>query len=464
MKEAQMMFDTVIRGGRVVTAEQGEFSADIGISEGKIAALLAPGASADTKTTIDASGRVVMPGAIDPHLHFCLVKKPIDDYDTETAAAAVGGVTTVIPYLLAQESYDKLYQETLDGAKQSAHVDYAFHYYINNDAQLAEIPHYIADHKVTSFKFYMPAREGEKTILGEVHVDDGTMYDLFSMVAKYKDTVVCVHCENIEVVWRLRDRIKASGRNDLAAWSDTRPPFVEAAAVRSMLFFAQQTGANVHVVHLGSGAGLDEVRTGKRSFPETRISAETCPAYLLFDKNAQQGNLLKVVPPMQNKEDNERLWQGLADGSIDCMGTDHSPSLRSMKQGTIWDARNNFTDVMVVLPIMISEGHCKRGLPLQRIVELTSQKPAQLFGLYPRKGTLNVGADADLNLIDLDWERTVKIEEFYTWADFSVYEGMKLRGWPRLTMVRGTVVQRDGKLVGPKGHGQYLARVAAAKA
>jgi dihydropyrimidinase len=387
----------------------------------------------------------------------------VEDYDTETAAAAVGGVTTVIPFLLTQGSYDELYQETLDGARRSAHVDYAFHYYINNDAQLAEIPHYIDDHKVTSFKFYMPARHGEKTILGEVAIDDGTMYDLFTMVARYEDTVVCVHCENIEVVWRLRDRIMASGRTDLAAWSDTRPPFVEAAAVRQMLFFAEETGANVLVVHLGSGAGLDEVRAGKASFGATRISAETCPAYLLFDKHASQGNLLKVVPPMQSKDDNERLWQGIADGSIDCLGTDHSPSLRSMKAGTIWEARNNFTDVYAMLPVMLSEGHLKRGIPLRRIVELTSRKPAELFGLYPRKGTLQVGADADLNIIDLGWERTIKIEDFYTWADFSVYEGMKVRGWPRVTMVRGVTVARDGKLVGAKGHGTYLARAARAK-
>jgi dihydropyrimidinase len=458
-----MKFDTVIRNGRVVTAEEGEFTADVAITGGRVAAILDPGASADADETIDATGLLITPGAIDPHLHFCFVKTPAEDYDTETAAAAVGGVTTVIPFLLSQEGYDKLYQETLDGANRSAHVDYAFHYYINNDAQLAEIPHYIADHKVTSFKFYMPAREGESTILGKVHVDDGTMYDLFAMVAKYRDAVVCVHCENIEVVWRLRDRIKASGRDDLAAWSDTRPPFVEAAAVRQMLFFAQETGCAVHVVHLGSGAGLEEVRLGKSEFASTQISAETCPAYLLFDKNGQQGNLLKVVPPMQSKEDNEALWRGVADGSVDCMGTDHSPSLRSMKQGTIWDARNNFTDVYVMLPVLLSEGHRKRGIPLRRIVELTSYKPAQLFGLYPRKGTVRVGADADLNLIDLDWERTVRVEDFYTWADFSVYEGMAIRGWPRLTMVRGVVVQRDGKIVGPKGHGQYLARTATAR-
>lgn len=453
-----MTFDTLIRNGRVVTAEQGEFGADIAIADGRIAALLAPGAMADANETIDATNRVIMPGAIDPHLHFCLVKKPEEDYDTETASAAVGGVTTVIPFLLTHGSYDEVYRDTIDGATKSAHVDYAFHYYINNDQQAAEIPHYIQDHKVTSFKFYMPARHGEKTILGEVAIDDGTMYDLFSQVAKYRNTVVCVHCENIEVVWRLRDRVLASGRNDLAAWSDTRPPFVEAAAVRSMLFFAQETGCAVHVVHLGSSAGLNEVRIGKSMFPNTRISAETCPAYLLFDKHAPQGNLLKVVPPMQGKADNDALWKGLADGSIDCMGTDHSPSLRSMKQGTIWEARNNFTDVAVMLPIMLSEGYRKHGLPLRRIVELTSHKPAQLFGLYPRKGTLRVGSDADLNLIDLDWERTVKIEDLYTWADFSVYEGMKLRGWPRMTMVRGIVVQRDGKIVGPKGHGRYLER------
>jgi len=454
-----MRFDTLVRGGRVCTAELGEFEADIAIMDGKVAAILRPGEAAEALEVIDATRYIVMPGAIDPHLHFCLIKRPDEDYDTETASAAVGGVTSVIPYLITRDDYDQLYRETVDGAETAAHVDYAFHYYVGTNEHIANLAHYICDHGVTSFKFYMPAKRGEETIFGDVSLDDGMMYDLFTELARFEHAVACVHCENIEVVWRFRKRAMESGRDDLAAWSDTRPPFVEAEAVQRAIAFAHHTGCAMHVVHLSSGAGLNEIRHGKARYPHARLSVETCPSYLVIDKFSPAGNLAKVVPPVQSKADNEALWEGLADGSIDCMATDHSPSLREWKNGSIWQARNNFTDVAVMLPILLSEGHHKRGIGLRRIVELCAYNTARIFNLYPQKGTLQVGSDADLLLVDLNWERTVRNDELYTWADFSIYEGMRLRGWPRLTMVRGKTVQRDGRLVdGVRGNGTYLPR------
>ncbi|MCC7104304.1 MAG: amidohydrolase family protein [Chloroflexi bacterium] len=459
-----MKFDTIVRNGRVVTSEQGEFLADVAISDGKIAALLQPGEAVEAGEAIDASGLVVMPGAIDPHLHLSLHKPPENDYYTEGAMAAVGGVTTIIPYLIAKEDYDGLYQSTLESASKGAVVDFGFHYYVGTDEHVSRAGHYIRDHGVSSLKFYMPARPGEDTIWGGLTVDDGLMFDLFTEVAKYEHAVANIHCENIEIVQRYRKRAMESGRSDLAAWSDTRPPFVEAEAIQRATFYANIAGCPLHVVHLSSGAGLNAIREAKARYPQAQITVETCPSYLVIDKFSPMGNLARVVPPVQSKEDNEAMWGGIADGSIDCMATDHSPGLREWKKGTVWQARNNFTDVGVMLPIILSEGHNKRGIPLRRVVELTATNTAKIFNLYPRKGTIRVGSDADLILVDLGWQRTVHQEELYSWADFSIYEGMEIKGWPRVSMVRGVVVQKDGKLVGPKGHGKYLARPVAKRA
>lgn len=453
-----MQFDTLIRGGRVCTAEQGVFEADLALSDGKVAAILRPGERVAAEVVVDASDQIVLPGAIDPHLHFCLVKEPEDDYDTETASAAVGGVTTVMPYLVTGGDYDTLFRRTLEGAERVAHTDFAFHYFLGSDEHIASVGHFIRDHGVPSFKFFMPGKQGEESIFGDVAVDDGVMYDLFSELARHEEALACVHCENIEVVRRFQKRAMESGMDGLAAWAATRPPFVEAEAVNRAVFFAGETGCRVHVVHLSSSAGLEQIRVARARHPDVRLTVETCPSYLVMNVDSSVGNLARVVPPVQTARDNEALWQGIAEGTIDCMATDHSPGLAGWKEGTIWQARNNFTDVAVLLPILLSEGHHKRGIPLQRIVEVCSFNTARIFGLFPRKGTIRVGSDADLAIVDLNWERVVRNDELYTWADFSIYEGMALRGWPRQTFVRGTLVQQDGKLVGRGGHGRYVRR------
>lgn len=453
-----MRFDTLIKGGRVCTAEHGVFEADLALAAGKVAAILRPGERVVAEAVVDASDRVVLPGAIDPHLHFCLVKEPEDDYDTETASAAVGGVTTVIPYLVTGGDYDALFQRTLEAAERVAHTDFAFHYFLGSAEHIVSVDRYIRDHGVPSFKFFMPGKQGEQSILRDVAVDDGVMYDLFAELARHPEALACVHCENIEVVRRFQRRAMESGRDGLAAWAAARPPFVEAEAVNRAVFFASEAGCRLHVVHLSSGAGLEEIRAARARHPHLRLTVETCPSYLVLNADSPVGNLARVVPPVQTAHDNEALWQGIADGTIDCLATDHSPGLAEWKEGTIWQARNNFTDVAVLLPILLSEGYHRRGIPLRRIAEVCSFNTARIFGLFPRKGTIRVGSDADLAIVDLDWERVVANDELYTWADFSVYEGMALRGWPRQTFVRGRLVQQDGRLVGGGGHGRYLRR------
>jgi dihydropyrimidinase len=193
------------------------------------------------------------------------------------------------------------------------------------------------------------------------------------------------------------------------------------------------------------------------------VIAETCPQYLTHTSDMPIGSLGKVNPPLRSDRDREALWEAIADGLIDTIGSDHVPRRRERKTGSIWTASAGFPGTATILPLLLSEGHHKRKVPLTRIVEMCSTNPARAFGLHPRKGSLAPGADADLAIVDLSLERTASADLLGGHSDYSLYEDRVLRGWPVLTMVRGEIVMQDGKVVGPGGHGEYLRRAAAPK-
>ena len=226
------------------------------------------------------------------------------------------------------------------------------------------------------------------------------------------------------------------------------------------MLFARQTGAPLYIVHLSAALCLDEVRSARRRWPELRVYVETCPHFLTHSSESKlvPHTLGKINPPLRRPADVEALWAGLADGSVDTIGSDHSARRKEKKTGTIWTSAAGFPGTGAILPVLLSEGFHRRGLPLARIVELTSYNPARIFGLYPKKGHLGIGADADLVVVDLDRERTCDGTTFQSYADYSLYDGWTLTGWPVLTMLRGRVIVEDGRVVGPPGAGRYLAR------
>jgi len=445
--------DLLLVGGRLVIPE-GETRAAVGIADGRITAILSEESRPVAREVLDLGGKVVLPGVIDPHTHVTL--GPPDGWFTETRAAAVAGITTVLDFQLLSSSYLEAYPRIRAEADARACVDYGLHFCPSVDQHLDELDVWVEEVGVSSFKFYMNFRGDEGAYLGVAGADDGYFWELCQRVARHPRALLCVHTENIEIANRLQARLMAEGREGLQAWEAARPPVTEAENVNRAGFFARETGCPLYVVHMSSAAALGEVRRARAQ--GARIYAETCPQYLAHTMDSPLGLLAKCNPPLRAAADVEALWEGLADGSIDTIGSDHVPRPRAAKAGTIWQASRGTPTVSMILPVLLSEGVHRRGMSLERVAELVSLTPARLFNLYPRKGTIQVGGDADLTVVDLDLERHVRWQDLQSYADYTLWEGRRLRGWPVMTISGGRVVARNGEFLGAAGRGRYLSR------
>ncbi|MFN8557054.1 MAG: amidohydrolase family protein [Dehalococcoidia bacterium] len=457
-----MSADLLIKGGTVVLPYSGDVRADLYVRDGRVAALLAPDSGQTAERVIDATGRHVLPGVIDPHVHFGL-GNGMEDWATESRSAAAGGVTTVFSFLMSGQSYLPEIEATRRVADATSHVDYGLHVVPCAPVHLDEMDRYVAA-GITSFKYFTSFRGSEGAYLGVEGTDDGFLHAYLEQVAGYPGALACVHPENIEVVWRLRARLQAEGRDGLEAWDASRPAAVEAECVYRAMFYAEQAGCPLYLVHLSGALPLRELRAWRARFPTAPVYAETCPHFLTHHKEMPIGSLGKINPPLRSPADVDALWTAIADGVIDTIGSDHVPRRRDKKAGSIWTASAGFPGTGAILPVMLSEGVHRRGLPLRRVAELCAANPARIMGCYPRKGSLQVGSDADITIVDLDLQRTVTPELFQSYADYSLYDGWTLTGWPVATIVRGQVVMDGGTVVGDSGWGRYLARSGAAAA
>jgi dihydroorotase-like cyclic amidohydrolase len=272
--------------------------------------------------------------------------------------------------------------------------------------------------------------------------------------------MLCPHPENIEVAWVLRDRVMAAdpeGARGLAAWNDTRPGFVEADALARACHFGRITGTPVHGVHTSSGEAL--VAAVRQRQAGARVSIETCIHYLTHDTASPIGTIGKVNPPLRTPEDREALWRGITDGQIDTIGTDHIHRPVNSKEGGIWKAQPGFPGLDAFLPALFTEGHARRGIALERLVDLVSRNPARVMGLAPKKGTIQPGADADLVLLDMAASWVVEKSDLATDAGFSIYEGQRMACRVTHTLSRGLFVLRDGALQDAAiGAGRFLPR------
>ena len=461
------MFDLAIVGGDVALSGRDPERVTIAVAHGKIAALLSPAETVEAKRTLDVSGLLVLPGVLDVHLHLGHGKdiarpREARDAAVETAAAATGGVTTFIPYLMATEPFEQIFEDVRKVTEAGARIDFGYHFIISTEEQLAGVPSYAADYGAPSFKIFMNNRGGEGTRLGLPDIDDGFLLRLCEAAAA-NGGMVCPHPENIEASWVLRNRVMATdpdGKGGLRAWNATRPPFVEADAVQRAGLFARETGARLYIVHTSSREALE---AGLRARDAgTDIIIETCPHYLTHDIDWEGGDVGKINPPLRTREDRDALWAGILMGDVDTVATDHVHRDISAKTGGIWKASPGCGGLETLLPVMLTDGHHERDLPIGRVASLLSSAPADAMGLGHRKGRIAVGLDADLAIVDLERDYLCRREDVVSSAGYSIYEGRRFKGQVVHTLVRGRFAVRDGALVeNAVGSGRFVERALA---
>ncbi|MEM3420769.1 MAG: dihydroorotase [Candidatus Hadarchaeum sp.] len=449
-----MTVDTVVINGKIFS--QGNFfEAGLAIDAGKIISIAKEPSLPPADEKIDAKGNIVIPGAVDAHVHLHIPGSlHREDFANGTKAAAIGGTTTVIDFAVPRKGeLEKTFvQMKADGEKMCA-IDFALHAAICLEKHIEEIPD-VSKMGAVSFKHFMANPDGLQPL------DSGIMFDSFRKIREAK-SLATVHAENESIRLRQMNELKKLGRSDPIAHALSRPIIAEVEAISRAILLASETSTPLHIFHVSSGPGADLIRGAKKmGLP---VSGETCPHHLIFNQEDLKkfGPYLQVNPPLRTKADSEALWKALADGVLDVLVTDHYAPLQAEKEKgweNIWEVEGGVPGVETRVMLMISEGYHRRKLPLERIVEVISTMPAKIFGLYPAKGAIQIGSDADLTIIDLNEEMTIRAEKLHHRADWSPFEGFKVKGIPRLTMLRGEIVAREGSFWGREGFGRFYPR------
>ena len=457
----------LLRGGTVVDID-GERGADVRVGrDGRVSEVGASLVEGDGDEVLDCSGMLVVPGGVDVHTHLHLPVGQVqvsDDFDTGTRAAAVGGTTTIVDYVTAYRGEDPMDAlATWRRWAEPSNVDYGLHMTFTERVPERSIAACV-EAGVTSFKLYMAYPE-------LLQVDDDVILDIMRVASRHGG-LVTLHCEDGGGIEALRRRALAEGRTGVLEHAATRPAELEAAAVRRASALAERAGASAYFVHLSSAPALAAVREAHER--EVDVLAETCPQYLYLDTQRMagpDGDLFVCTPPLRDPWHAEELWHGLADGTIHAVATDHCPftvadrraGVRARPEG--WA---DFTEIPGGLPgIETRMGLVWEGVTAGRItasdwVRLCAEAPARTFGLWPAKGSLRVGADADVVVWDPQRRQSLAAAALHMHVDHSPYEDTDVLGWPSVVLSRGRVVARDGAFVGEPAAGRYVARTASA--
>jgi len=435
-----MPIDLLLTNARLVLPGVGVSPGSVAVDEqGRIAAVLAPGVTLPAQRVVDCGERWLMPGLIDSHVHFGF-GDPQTDWATESRSAALGGVTTALSFHRSAD-FREGFEPVLKRAESQSLIDFGFHFGLTSRLHVDTLAECSQRFGITSYKLYLMYKGAAGMSKGFTEIDDGLLFAALQAVRQIDGGILGVHCENVEVIPVLRDRLRREGRSDAAVWDDQSPDFLEAENVHRVCYFASKTGCPVNIVHLSSREALEVVRDHRRKH-RTPVYVETCPHYLSLTRDTEVGVLGKVNPPLRRQADVDAMWEGVLDGTITAIGTDHVPRKRETKR-EIWSSTNGFPGVATMLPVLLHEGVHRRGVPIERIAQLVSAQPASLYRL-PTKGQIAVGRDADLVLVDPELERVVDPAGLGSFADYSPYEGQTLKGWPVRTFVRGREVMRDG--------------------
>jgi dihydropyrimidinase len=453
--------DLLVRGGRVVTATD-DVEADVAIAAGRIAAIGPAALLPSADRVIDATGKIVFPGLIDCHLH---VGREYDDWRTAALAAARTGLTSIVPFVTCEagETLADATRRLREEAGAVASVDFGFHFILDHEPRLLDGLADAVRLGVRSFKMFMTYKKRGKRM-----VSDEFLCRAMERLAAL-DAVCQLHCENGDVLCYLEDKAIAEGRTAPTDFPATCPDWAEEEAINRAILIGRLTGCPVYVVHLSTRLGLERIKRAQAQ--GQRVWTETCPQYMLLTEKEMEawGPLAKIGPPLRpvGGGDGDALWGGSREGYIATVASDHSPRRKELKEPG-W--KNIFVDgkgnpvpfgspsIETLLPLMWSEGVVKRGLPVTWLARVMAENPARIFGLYPRKGAIRVGADADLTIIDPDADGTIQVADHHGIAGWTLYEGWKSRGRPWMTLLRGQVLLNQGRLEQKPGYGRFLAR------
>jgi len=452
---------TVIRNGRIVTAVD-DYQADLLIEDGKVA-MIAKSIDAEADKVIDAKGRLVIPGGIDPHTHMDLPfggTSSSDNFETGTIAAAHGGTTTIIDFAVQYKGQDL--NEALDvwfaKAENRTSIDYGFHLICTDlpDERLPQIKSMI-DQGVSSFKLFM-------AYPGVFLVDDATIYKAMKTAGAHGG-LICMHAENGVVIDAIVKQALAEGKTAPKYHALTRPTKAEAEGVHRAIALAEIAETSVYIVHLSCSDSLDEITRARDN--GTPAYAETCPQYLFLDYSVYEqpgfeGAKWVMTPPIREKWNQDKLWCGLKFNDLQVVSTDHCPfcfkEQKELGRNDFSKIPNGGPGVEHRMSLVYNGGVAQGRISLNRFVEITSTSAAKIFGLFPRKGTIAVGSDADIVIFDPNEEMTISAKTHHMNVDYSCYEGMKVRGVTKTVLSRGEVVVEEGLYVARAGRGVFLKR------
>lgn len=452
-----MVWDHVIKNGYIYSGTD-FVKGNLYIKDGKIAAISENELEGETLKTTDANEQYVLPGFIDTHIHS---RDPgatyKEDFYYSTQAAAAGGITSVFEMPNTNPPINNVenLQKQVGNLSPKAHVDFGIWGICLGDLNKKDLlPLHEAG--VIGFKFFWGYAINSKTFQlmynykdGEEEVipplPDGEVYDIFQEVAKTGQTLA-IHAENNELIQRLTKKVEESGRRDYEALLQCRPNLAEKLTVQTGIAMAKKTGTRLHILHISSEEGVQAVRQAqKEGYP---ITGETCPHFLFLSNEDYEtvGPQMKVYPPVKYKKDQEELWQGIQDGTISIVCSDHAPHTEEEKDGDLWSIPAGMCGVETLAPLLlnaVSEGK----ITLNRACELLSENPAKQFGVYPQKGSLAVGTDADITIVDMNKEMVIKRENLHSKSKVTAFDQFPVKGVPTATIVRGITVMEEGQIV-----------------
>lgn len=461
--------DLAIRGGMIVTASD-KFQADIGVTDGRIVEISAKIENATDE--IDATGKLVLPGGIDPHVH---LDQPTsdgtlmaDDFESGTRSAAAGGNTTVLPFAMQEKgtSLRACVQEYHKKAEGNCYTDVSFHMVVSDptpEVLRQELPTLVKD-GYTSFKVFMT--------YDDLVLNDAQLLDVFD-VARREKALVMVHAEGHDAIKYMTQRLEEEGKTAPYYHAESHSQIAEREATHRAISHAELTDVPVVIVHVSGRDPMEQIQWARNR--GMKVFAETCPQYIVLTKEDLKGLNMdfegaKYVcsPPPRDVDSQAAIWEGLQNGTFDLFSSDHCPFYYDAPDETGKNnarARTSFKwvpngipGVETRLPILFSEGVSKGRIPVERFVALTSTNPARLYGLYPQKGAIIIGADADFTLWDPEREMVIRQDILHHGSDYTPYEGLSVKGWPVRTILRGRTIMLDGHVIGSKGFGAYQSR------
>ena len=438
----------LIKNGNVILAGK-TVRSDVLAEDGKITKI-AKKISATANEIIDAKGKFVLSGLVDAHAHIGdLNFSRREDFTSGTRAAAAGGVTTIIDMVLsARVDNAEAAKEKIDRGVRQGIVDFSLHAGMMNSSNFANIEA-LTQIGIYSFKAFMCA---------PYFIDKVALEALMKTTAEF-GAITNVHAEDEELSQQLTVTLKRANRMDPIAHNESKPNAVEEKAIKEAIGIARAAKSKLHISHMSTSEGVRLIAAAKRD--NVNVTAETCPHYLSLTTAdvLKLGPYLKMSPPLKREADVLALWRGLANGTVDMITSEHAPGGADEKEigwENIWEAWSGVPSIETMLPVVLSEGVNKKRINIEKAAKVLSENPAKRFGLYPRKGRIAVGADADFVIVDLSMEKKVKASDLHYKVGWTPYEGWILKGWPTTTIVRGQIVAKDGQILAKEGRAQFV--------